>query len=170
MGADELNSREAELADVFEQYYERVARYAYVHVGDRMAAEDIAGETFLKALKALSSYREKGLPMSAWVFRIAHNLVVDYLRQKDRRRSVPLDGLEILVDGGPHETAESRLELERVKQAMRRLSPAEQEVVRLRFMAELSSKEVSAVMHKSDGAVRQMQSTAVAKLRRLLAE
>lgn len=168
MGAETLQAKEAELADIFEKYYEKVARYAYVHIGDRMAAEDIAGEVFLKAFEALPSYHERGLPMSAWVFRIAHNMVVDYLRRKDRRRSVPLDDVDLALQASPVEAAESRLELERVRQAMKALSPSEQEVVRLRFMAELSSKEVAAVMHKSDGAVRQMQSSAISKLKRML--
>ena len=68
------------------------------------------------------------------------------------------------------ESYETLLEMERVKQAMMALSPSERKVVRLRFMAQLSSKEVAAVMHKSDGAVRQMQSSAIAKLKKLLGE
>jgi len=170
MGAEELKTREAELAGMFEQYYDKIARYAYVHIGDRMAAEDIAGEVFLKALEALPSYHERGLPMSAWLFRIAHNLVVDHLRQRERHGSAPLDEANLPLDASPAALAESRIEMARVKEAMQRLSPAQQEVVRLRFLAELSSKEVAAVMGKSDGAVREMQSAAIARLRQLLVE
>ncbi len=170
MSAETLKEKEAELTGMFEQYYDKIARYAYVRIGDRAQAEDIAGEVFLKALKGLSSYRERGLPMSAWLFRIAHNLVVDFLRQKSKGRSVSLDDIDLPSDVNPAQLAETRLEMARVNQAMKALSPAQQEVVRLRFLAELSSKEVAAVMGKSDGAVREMQSSAIARLRQMLVE
>jgi len=118
----------------------------------------------------LPSYRERGLPMSAWLFRIAHNLVVDFLRQKSKGHSVPLDEIDLPSDVNPALLVESRLEMARVNQAMKALSPAQQEVIRLRFLGELSSKEVAAVMGKSDGAVREMQSSAIARLRQLLVE
>src|SRR3989304_8582699 len=75
---------EIELASLYEEYYDRIARYACVHIGDRCDAEDLAGDVFLKALKSLDSYEERGVPMQAWLFRIAHNLVVDYLRKKTK--------------------------------------------------------------------------------------
>ncbi len=170
MSARTLEEKEAELSGMFEEYFDRIARYACVRIGDRAAAEDIAGEVFLKALKALPSYREKGLPMSAWLFRIAHNLVVDFLRRKSKEHSVTLEEIDLQSEANPETLAESILEMERVGQAMKSLSPAQQEVIRLRFMAELSSKEVAAVMGKSDGAVREMQSAAIARLKLLLSE
>jgi RNA polymerase sigma-70 factor, ECF subfamily len=169
-GAEELKAREAELAGMFEQYYDKIARYVRVHIGNRMAAEDIAGDVFLKALKALPTYRERGLPMNAWLFRIAHNLTVDYLRQKERHNDTDIEGIDVPSSANLSQEVEIKLEMERVKKAMDGLSPSEREVVSLRFMSELSSKEVAAAMHKSDGAVRQMQSSAIAKLRQMLVE
>jgi len=88
-----INEYESRLADLYEEYYDKVARYVYVHIGNKEEAEDIAGEVFLKALKSLKSYREQGVPMQGWLFRIAHNLTVDYLRRMDKRRTVPIDSV-----------------------------------------------------------------------------
>jgi len=170
MSAETLKEKEAELTGMFEQYYDKIARYAYVRIGDRASAEDIAGEVFLKALKGLHFYRERGLPMSAWLFRIAHNLVVDFLRQKSKGCAVPIEEIDLPSEANPALQAETRLEMARVEQAMKVLSPAQQEVIRLRFLSELSSKEVAAVMGKSDGAVREMQSAAISRLKQLLVE
>lgn len=170
MSAETLEEKRAELTAMFEEYFDRIARYACARTGDRAASEDIAGEVFLKALKALPSYKEKGLPMSAWLFRIAHNLVVDFLRKKSKEHSVTLEGIDLPSETNPETSAESLFEIERVKQAMKTLSPAQQEVIRLRFMAELSSKEAASVMGKSDGAVREMQSSAISRLRQSLLE
>jgi RNA polymerase sigma-70 factor (ECF subfamily) len=155
---------------MFDEYYGRIARYAYARTGDRASSEDIASEVFVKALKALPSYRERGLPMGAWLFRIARNLVVDFLRQRSKKQTVPLEGLDLPSGADPEHVAETRLEMERVERAMKALTPAQQEVIRLRFLAELSSKETASVLKKSDGSVREMQSTAVARLKQLLAE
>jgi RNA polymerase sigma-70 factor (ECF subfamily) len=170
MSAETLKEKEAELAGMFDEYYDRIARYAYARTGDSASSEDIASEVFVKALKALPSYHERGLPMGAWLFRIAHNLVVDFLRLRSKRQTVPLEGIDVpSVENPAHET-ETRMEMERVERAMKELSPAQQEVIRLRFLAGLSSKETAAVLKKSDGSVREMQCTAVARLKQLLAE
>jgi RNA polymerase sigma-70 factor, ECF subfamily len=170
MGAEELKAKEAELAGMYEQFYDKIARYAYVHIGSKADAEDIAGDTFLKALKSLDSYREKGLPMSAWLFRIAHNLVVDHLREKSRHRNVDVEGIDLPSGHDLSESVEMQLEIEQVKKAMKELSPSERQVVSLRFISGLSSKEVAEVMKKSDGAVRQMQYAAIGKLKQMLVE
>ncbi len=170
MSAETLKEKETELASMFEIYYDRISRYAYVRIGDMASAEDIAGEVFLKALKALPSYRERGLPMGAWLFRIAHNLVVDFLRQKSKNHIVPLEDIDLPSEVNPALQAETRLEMERVNRVMKGLSPAQQEVIHLRFLAELSSKETAAVMGKSDGAVRELQSAAITRLKQLLVE
>lgn len=168
--AGPLEAREAELAGLFDEYFGRLVGYALSHTGSRAVAEDIAGEVFLRALKALPSYRDRGLPMGAWLFRIAHNLVVDHFRQKGRQTEVPLE-VDIAEEGdSPAVRLEMKDDLERVAAAMKNLSPAQQEVIRLRLIAGLSSKETAALMSKSDGAVREMQREALSRLRAMLGE
>jgi len=164
------SQRENELAGLYEEYYDRIARYAFVHIGDRADSQDLAGEVFLKALKSLDSYQERGVPMQAWLFKIAHNLVVDYLRRKAKLRAEATD-MELLQvgDEDPIEEAETKIRMEKVTEAMKKLTADQRQVISLRFMAGLASKEVAQAMKKTDGAVREMQRAAIEKLRTLLA-
>ena len=159
---------ETTLVSLYEEYYDRIARYAYAHVGNRADAEDIASEVFLKALESLESYRERGIPMQAWLFRIAHNTSVDYLRKTSRITTVPINGVSIETKEDPAATAEKSIEMERVNEAMGKLTPEQREVVQLRFFGGLSSRETGDIVGKSDGAVREMQRAAIEKLRGLL--
>ncbi len=159
---------EAKLAGLYEEYYDKIARYVYIHIGNRAEAEDIAGEVFLKALESLGAYQERGIPMQAWLFRIAHNMVVDHLRKREKHRTVPIDTLQIESGKDPAAIAEKNLELERVGKAMEQITAAQRKVVGLRFFGGLTSREVGQVLNKSDGAVREMQRAAIETLRRLL--
>lgn len=162
-------TRRDRLAALFDTCYPRLARYAYARIGDRTEAEDIASEVFLRALESLDFYQERGLPMEAWLFRIAHNLVVDRLRRSSRfeRTDEPEEGIAGTED--PARIAEERIRMAEVRQAMRSLTPQQREVVALRFFAGLDSTEVAQVLHKNGGAVREMQRAALEKLRGLLA-
>ena len=157
------------LADLHEQYYDRIARYIAVRTGDRDAAEDMAGDVFLRAVESLGNFEQRGIPLQAWLFRVAHNLVVDHLRRRSRRRSVPLDEAMATPDrSDPAGEVEHRLSMERVDQAMVELNPAQQEVIALRFMGGLSSEEAGAVMGRTAGAIRELQRTAIGALRGML--
>ena len=162
-------NNEAKLASLYEEYYDKIARYAYVRIGSRTDAEDLAGEVFLKALESLKSYKERGTPMQAWLFRITHNLVVDHLRKTEKRKTVPIDTMQVEADTNPATVAEKNIELERVTKAMEQLTREQREVLRLRFFGGLTSKETGSVLNKSDGAVREMQRAAIEKLRNMLA-
>jgi len=167
---DARSAHEAELAGLYPEYYDRIARYAAAHTGNRLDGEDIAGEVFLRALKSLGSYRKQGVPMQAWLFKIAHNLVVDCLRQKNRRRTVDIESVILESPANPAAAAERDIEMERVTMAMSRLTGDQKQVLTLRFLGELSSKETAQVMGKTDGAVREMQRAALAKLRAILGD
>lgn len=160
-----IDKYEIRLTDLYEEYYNKIARYVYVHIGDREEAEDIAGEVFLKALKSLNSYREQGVPMQGWLFRIAHNLTVDHLRKMNKRRIVPIDSAALLGNDDPADTAEKNIEFERVTEAMKQLTMEQKEVINLRFFGGFTSKEVGQILGKSDGAVREMQRAAIERIR-----
>ncbi len=157
------------LSALFDSCYPRIARYAYARTGNRTDAEDIAAEVFLRALESLDSYQERGLPMEAWLFRIAHNLVVDHLRRGGRFERADEDEETLPDSPDPARIAEERLMMADVRAAMARLTPDQRNVVSLRFFGGLSSKETAEVLHKSDGAVREMQRAALEKMRGLLA-
>lgn len=166
--ADSIEYKESALSSLYEEYFDKIARYAYVRIGNRADAEDIAGEVFLKALQSLESYKERGIPMQAWLFRIARNLVIDYFRKMKKRKTIPIDNVEIEGGVNPAIIAERQMELEQVKHGMEQLSEEQREVLMLRFFGGLSSRETGQVLNKSDGAVREMQRAAIVKLRNLL--
>ncbi len=159
---------EAAFAQLYEEYFDKIYRYVTIRIGDKMEAEDITQQVFLNAIKAISSFKWKGVPFSAWLFRIAHNQVVDYLRKKTKRASVPLE--ESLVAGGddPHEIFERKLDIERLASAVKKLTPAQQEVISLRFAGEMPIAEVARVMARSEGAVKALQHSAIVALRKVL--
>ncbi len=160
--------REEDLVRLYDGYYDKIAYYIFIRIGDRAEAEDLASEVFLKALKSLDSYEERGLPMHSWLFRIAHNLVVDHLRKVSKQRTVSLDTVEIPDTDDPEEATEYHLKMEKLAVTLKHLSPPERELINLRFFAELSSAEVGEILGKSPQAVRQMQFRALRSLRKML--
>jgi RNA polymerase sigma-70 factor (ECF subfamily) len=159
---------EMALTQIYEENFDRIYRYIVLKIGDRTEAEDMTQQVFLNVLKSISSYKIKGMPFTSWLYRIAHNQVVDFLRKKSRRNLVPLDESIPSMAADPESAAVQRIEIEELTVAARKLTPAQQEVVSLRFAAELSLAEVARVMGKSEGAVKALQHSAIVTLRRVL--
>ena len=155
-------------AQLYEQHFDRIYRYVALRIGDKIEAEDMTQQVFINALQSISSFKWKGIPFSAWLFRIAHNQVVDYLRKKAKRATVPLDESRASSDSNPQLVAEHRLDIEQLLSATKRLTEAQREVISLRFAGELSIAQVAKIMSKSEGAVKALQHSAIAALRKAL--
>lgn len=154
------------LAASYDEYYDRIARYAYVRTGNRDVAEDLAGEVFVRAVESIDSYRDQGVPLGAWLFRIARNLVIDHYRRSANRRHEPLDAAYAVAGADdPIAETEHALSMKAVRAAMALLNPAQQEVITLRFLGELSAEEAGAIMGRTPGAIRELQRTAMKALR-----
>lgn len=156
------------LTQLYEENFDKIYRYVVLKIGDRAEAEDMTQQVFLNALKSISSYKYKGMPFSSWLFRIAHNQVVDYYRKKKRSATVPLDDTLISGYDNPGQEAERKMEIEQMTRATRQLTRAQQEVISLRFAGELSIAEVARVMGKSEGAVKALQHAAITSLRKIM--
>jgi RNA polymerase sigma-70 factor (ECF subfamily) len=156
------------LSEIFEIYFDRLYSYMASRIGNRAEAEDMTQQVFLKVLQSLPRYRWRGMPFSAWLFRIARNLVIDYHRGQGRARTVPLETALCRDSDDPVQIAEQRLTLEEVNQALSQLSESQQDVIRLRFAGELSVAEVAGIMGKSEGAIKALQHSAMVALRRVL--
>jgi RNA polymerase sigma-70 factor (ECF subfamily) len=164
-----LQKRDPEAwAGIYEEYFPRVYRYIALRVGDKTEAEDLAEQVFLKALESISSFKWRGVPVSAWLFRIAHNQIIDYRRTSKAKLHLPLDESLVSNDADPVLEAERNLDINQVVQAVGQLTQAQRDVIELRFAGELSTAEVAKVLGKSQGAVKVMQHSALAALRRRL--
>ena len=158
----------ASFAGVYERFFDPIYRYILFRVSNQSEAEDLTEEVFVKALQSINSFRQKGHPFSSWIFRIAHNLVVDQYRKKSRERWVPLDEAMETPSLDLEQHLELKLSLEQVKTAMRNLTKAQREVISLRFAGELSVRETARSVRKGENAVKALQHAALVKLRRAL--
>jgi RNA polymerase sigma-70 factor (ECF subfamily) len=157
---------EAAWDELLSVYYPRLTAYLRQRVGDAIAAEDLASEVFTQAVERIDRYEWRGLPFGAWIFRIARNLSVDYLRRRERAeraRPVAMPGPTDML-----RRVEQIEEAAEVQRAILRLTPEQREVVTLRFMNEFSIREAAQVMRKSEGAVKAIQFRALGALRRAL--
>lgn len=159
-------SAEVILVSLYEQYYDRIVRYIFVRINDQSEAENLGGDVFLRALVSLNSFKGGAEQMRGWLFRIAHNLVVDYVRKMSKRRIISIDKVEIVDKLDVEEAVVTNLQVEQLSKALRYLTPAQREVIGLRFFAGLSSDEAGKILGKSSGAVREMQRAAVESLRK----
>lgn len=164
------NGDGAAFAMLYEENFDRVYRYLALRVGEKAAAEDMTQQVFVKAFEALPGFKWRGAPFASWLFRIAHNQVVDWQRRRAKQATTSLDDAEALPAQGddPEETVEMKMDLEDVVRAARGLTPAQREVISLRFGADMSTAEVAKAMSKSEGAIKALQHAAVQALRKQL--
>jgi len=155
-------------AELYEEHFDKIYRYVALRVGDKTEAEDMTQQVFLKALQSISSFQWRGIPFAAWLFRIAHNQVVDYLRKKNKPAAILLDESLVSSDNNPQLLAERRLDIEQLLLAAKRLTEAQREVISLRFAGELSIAQAAKTMGKSQGAVKALQHSAIIALRKIL--
>ncbi len=156
-------------AQLYEQYFDKIYRYLVLRIGNKMEAEDLTQQVFLNALKSISAFRWKGIPFSAWLFRIAHNLAVDCLRKRTRNGfTESAESWDVVSDSNPQIEVERKLDIERVVVACQRLTEAQREVISLRFTSDLPIAEVAKIMGKSEGAIKALQHSAIVALRKTL--
>ncbi|HLG10206.1 MAG TPA: RNA polymerase sigma factor [Dehalococcoidia bacterium] len=148
--------------EVFERYFTSIFRLVYVRTKQSSVSEDIAAQTFAEAAANIRSYRYRGVPFRAWLYRIARNLTADYLKADLRRPRVPLEETW-LDESSPATDAETRADL---LVAFDDLTDDQKTVIQLRFVDGCSLAEAAALMGKSTGAVKQLQHRALTTLQR----
>ena len=152
-------------AQLYEATVERIYRYLLNRLGEPADAEDVTAEVFIRAMKALPSYRSRETPLIAWLFRIAHNQAVNYIKKRASRKEMPLIETAAAYEG-PEEEALEQVRLGEVVRTMQDLTDLQRQVLNLRFAADLSIAEVAKVMNRKDGAVKFLQYSALRALRR----
>ncbi len=156
-------------SSIYREFSSRIYRYVFVKVQNKQLAEDISETVFLRALEAIDKYEMRGLPFSAWLFRIAHNLIIDQQRRNKGDKELALEEVSVGPMGqDPAALAEKGIALEQVREAMKQLTKAQQEVVELRFAAELSIAEIAQMMGKNEGAIKALQHSGILALRKIM--
>jgi RNA polymerase sigma-70 factor (ECF subfamily) len=153
---------------LYERYVERIYSYIYYRTSDRQEAEDLTSRTFHHALRYLPRYRLRGAPFSSWLYRIAHNLVANWYRDRSQRQMIPLDELALRSDDySPHwETVDE--DKEALLAAIHRLAADRQELLILKLSQGLSNVEIGLIMGRSEGAIKQLYYRTLCTLRREL--
>ncbi len=157
-------------AALYDSYVNRIYHYIYFKVGSTVEAEDLTAQVFLKAWEAIGNYEWREHPFSAWLFRIARNLVVDYHRA--RREMVSLEEPDYRtpswtedVTAKPEIALQELFTIEQLRAAIRQLTGEQQEVIVLRFLEGYSTAEVATIMNKREGAIRGLQFRGLSALR-----
>lgn len=156
-------------AEIYERYYQKIYNYIYYRVSDGETAEDLCSEVFVKALEAIDSYTFQGVPFSAWLYRIAGNLVIDHYRRQPKQTEISLeDSRPLVADENPGVNLERHFNHQELRRALQGLTSDQQQVIVLKFVDGLSNNEVAQILGKTEGAVKSLQHRALASLGRLM--
>lgn len=152
---------------LYERYVDRIYQYIYYRTGVHHEAEDLTARTFFRALHNIHRYTQRGLPFSAWLYRIAHNLVANWHRDRKNRQFISLD--EVILAGKTTVLPEQYLERKEREEALRlaiaRLGSDRQQLLILKFAEALSNEEIGKIMGKSEGAVKSLYHRTLVALR-----
>ena len=155
---------------LYERYVRKIYSYLYYRTGNAHDAEDLTARVFLRALTHLKKYDDRGLPFSAWLYRIAHNLLVNWHRDTGRRKILPLDEATTLDWQGlrseaPEVATETREAREKLLRAIHRLPDDRQQMLTLKFVERLSNAEIGLILNRTEGAIKSLYHRTLLALR-----
>ena len=158
--------------ELYDHYVTMVHRYVYHRVGDRVLAEDVTSETFVRALRRIDSLSFQGRDVGAWLITIARNLVLDHVKSSRYRLEVTTADMRDADRSteGPEDAVLAHLTNAQLLACVKQLGSEQQECIVLRFLHGLSVSETAAIMGKKDGAIKALQHRAVRRLAGLLPE
>lgn len=152
---------------LYERYIGRIYNYIYYRTGNIHDAEDLTARVFYRAMRHIGNYRNRGLPFSAWLYRIAHNLVANWHRDNSRRKEISLD--ETLVGRHLSDLPEQELlqteERERLLRVLHSLPADRQQLLILKFVEHHSNAEIGQIMGRTEGAVKSLYHRTLLTLR-----
>ncbi|HNS03035.1 MAG TPA: sigma-70 family RNA polymerase sigma factor [Anaerolineae bacterium] len=152
---------------LYERYVDRIYSYIYYRTGNQQDAEDLTARTFFKALDHIGRFNNRGVPFSAWLYRIAHNLVANWHRDRSRRRELVLEDQSHLShsSGNPEHFAEASEAREALMSAIRQLPDDRQQLILLKFSDALPNAQIGVIMGRSEGAIKSLYHRTLLALR-----
>jgi RNA polymerase sigma-70 factor (ECF subfamily) len=157
---------------LYEHYVDKIYNYIYYRTKNHQDAEDLTAKVFFKALDSLDSYTDRGYPFSAWLYRIAHNLVANWHRDHQKRPTVPLDNLN-LPSGHQDNPVRSTIHNEKnalLLDAINELPPVRQQLLILKFIHGESNAEIGRVLNRTEGAIKSLYHRTLVSLKSLLSD
>ncbi len=153
---------------LYERYVERIYNYIYFRVGGASDAEDLTAKVFFKALRNIGGYRHMGLPFSAWLYRIAHNLVANYHRDRFKVQEISIENL-VVEDtnrsSAPEHLMETKQENAFLMGLVNDLSPQKRELIILKYVQKLSNEEIGQIFGKTEGAIKSLYHRTLVELK-----
>ena len=163
-----VNGNTDAFGELYIIFVEKIYRYIFYHVKSKTTAEDITGEVFLKAWRAISSCRGKENTFSSWLYRIAHNQMIDEIRKRQRRPFLELENIENISDS--ESSVEGYLEQQELLEVVDCLPPNQRRLIILKFIEGMDNREIANILGKSEGALRVMQMRALSTLKKELSK
>jgi len=156
-------------AQLYDLYSKKIHSYLRYHLNGRAdLAEDLAADVFLKAMEKIRSYQFNGVPFSAWLYRIAHNHLIDYLRALPKKQGVSLDECNGVDDPSAEKALDGTLTHQQLAGALEGLTEEQRQVILYRFMEDKSIADTARLMRKNEDAIKQLQVRALRNMRRSL--
>ncbi len=143
---------------LYERYVRRIYNYIYYRTGNVNEAEDLTARVFQRSFRHIEKYDDRGVPFSAWLYRIAHNLVANWYRDRSRKKEVVLeDNIQSNFHYDfPERALERNQENEKLIVALRRLPPERQQLIILKFVEGMSNADIGVIMRRSEGAIKSL--------------
>lgn len=160
----------SDFESLWRDYHSTICTYIYRRVSDSILAEDLTSEVFLKAIEAICNGHGSNIHVSGWLHRIARNLIIDYYRQKDRRKDVSIDDVWQLPDpkANPVLAAERAADAETLHQAMKQLTDEQAQVLFMRYWEGCEFEEIAEIMDKGESAIKGLRHRGCRTLNRQL--
>ncbi len=151
---------------IYERYVDRIYNYIYYRTGNTNDAEDLTARVFQRAMNHIVNYTDRGVPFSAWLYRIAHNLVANWHRDRSRRQEIPLSDAPLVSKGNhPESSIVHTQQQESLLSLIRSLPPERQTLLILKFVEHMSNAEIGEIMGRSEGAVKSLYHRTLLALR-----
>ena len=153
--------------ELYARYVKKMYSYVYHRTGNSQDAEDLTAKVFSRAYAHIGNYVDRGVPVQAWLYRIAHNLVANWHRDQSRRKIIALDDYvaRSLQSEAPERLAEDQEERDHLMEAVRRLPEDRQQLLLLKFIEQMSNAEIGEIMGRTEGAVKSLYHRTLLALR-----
>lgn len=161
---------ESALSAIFDAYYEPLYRYIYRHLGASLIAEDLAAEVFQRFLEEIKNQRGPTTNLKAWLYRVAHNLMVDELRRNKHLDFELLDESQLAADPEVGEQVQQSIAQQLTQQALQQLTDKQRTVLVLKYLQGLENEEIAQTLNLSIGTVKSLQHRGLQTMRQHLKE